>query len=235
MNPRTDGIVLPILHLNGYKIANPTILSRISDEELHEFFHGMGYEPYEFVAGFDDEDHMSIHRRFAELWETIWDEICDIKATAQTDNVHRPFYPMLIFRTPKLDLPEVHRRQEDRGSWRSHQVPLASARDTEAHFEVLKNWLESYKPEELFDANGAVKDDVLAFMPKGELRIGANPNANGGVIRNDLKLPNLETTRSRKWLSTATAGASSRPPVPGCLHSRHHQEQPARLPHLRTG
>ena len=99
-------------------------------------------------------------------------------------------------------------------SWRSHQVPLASARDTEAHFEVLKNWLESYKPEELFDANGAVKDDVLAFMPKGELRIGANPNANGGVIRNDLKLPNLETTRSRKWLSTATAGASSRPPVP---------------------
>ena len=101
VNPRTDGIVLPILHLNGYKIANPTILSRISDEELHEFFHGMGYEPYEFVAGFDDEDHMSIHRRFAELWETIWDEICDIKATAQTDNVHRPFYPMLIFRTPK--------------------------------------------------------------------------------------------------------------------------------------
>ena len=79
VNPRTDGIVLPILHLNGYKIANPTILSRISDEELHEFFHGMGYEPYEFVAGFDDEDHMSIHRRFAELWETIWDEICDIK------------------------------------------------------------------------------------------------------------------------------------------------------------
>ena len=84
VNPRTDGIVLPILHLNGYKIANPTILSRISDEELHEFFHGMGYEPYEFVAGFDDEDHMSIHRRFAELFESVWDEICDIKAAAQT-------------------------------------------------------------------------------------------------------------------------------------------------------
>ena len=193
INPRTDGIVLPILHLNGYKIANPTILSRISDEELHEFFHGMGYEPYEFVAGFDDEDHMSIHRRFAELWETIWDEICDIKATAQTDNVHRPFYPMLIFRTPKgWTCPKYIDGKKTEGSWRSHQVPLASARDTEAHFEVLKNWLESYKPEELFDANGAVKDDVLAFMPKGELRIGANPNANGGVIRNDLKLPNLE-------------------------------------------
>ena len=178
----------------GYALSHAYgILSRISDEELHEFFHGMGYEPYEFVAGFDDEDHMSIHRRFAELWETIWDEICDIKATAQTDNVHRPFYPMLIFRTPKgWTCPKYIDGKKTEGSWRSHQVPLASARDTEAHFEVLKNWLESYKPEELFDANGAVKDDVLAFMPKGELRIGANPNANGGVIRNDLKLPNLE-------------------------------------------
>lgn len=101
VNPRTDGIVLPILHLNGYKIANPTILSRISDEELHEFFHGMGYEPYEFVAGFDNEDHLSIHRRFAELFETVFDEICDIKAAAQTDDMTRPFYPMIIFRTPK--------------------------------------------------------------------------------------------------------------------------------------
>ena len=101
INPRTDGIVLPILHLNGYKIANPTILSRISDEELHEFFHGMGYEPYEFVAGFDNEDHLSIHRRFAELFETVFDEICDIKAAAQTDDMTRPFYPMIIFRTPK--------------------------------------------------------------------------------------------------------------------------------------
>ena len=93
--------MLPILHLNGYKIANPTILSRISDEELHEFFHGMGYEPYEFVAGFDNEDHLSIHRRFAELFETVFDEICDIKAAAQTDDMTRPFYPMIIFRTPK--------------------------------------------------------------------------------------------------------------------------------------
>ena len=193
VNPRTDGIVLPILHLNGYKIANPTILSRISDEELHEFFHGMGYEPYEFVAGFDNEDHLSIHRRFAELFETVFDEICDIKAAAQTDDMTRPFYPMIIFRTPKgWTCPKYIDGKKTEGSWRAHQVPLASARDTEAHFEVLKNWLESYKPEELFDANGAVKDDVLAFMPKGELRIGANPNANGGVIRKDLVLPALE-------------------------------------------
>ena len=199
VNPATDGIVLPILHLNGYKIANPTILSRISDEELHEFFHGMGYEPYEFVAGFDDEDHMPIHRRFAELGETIWDESCDIKATAQTDNVHRPFYPMLIFRTPKgWTCPKYIDGKKTEGSWRSHQVPLASARDTEAHFEVLKNWLESYKPEELFDENGAVKPEVTAFMPTGELRIGENPNANGGRIREELKLPKLEDYEAKE-------------------------------------
>ena len=193
INPRTDGIVLPILHLNGYKIANPTILSRISDEELHEFFHGMGYEPYEFVAGFDNEDHLSIHRRFAELFETVFDEICDIKAAAQTDDMTRPFYPMIIFRTPKgWTCPKFIDGKKTEGSWRSHQVPLASARDTEAHFEVLKNWLESYKPEELFDENGAVKPEVTAFMPTGELRIGANPNANGGVIREELNLPALE-------------------------------------------
>ncbi len=168
VNPRTDGIVLPILHLNGYKIANPTILSRISDEELHEFFHGMGYEPYEFVAGFDNEDHLSIHRRFAELFETVFDEICDIKAAAQTDDMTRPFYPMIIFRTPKgWTCPKYIDGKKTEGSWRSHQVPLASASDTEAHFGVLANWLESYKPEELFDENGAVKPEVTAFMPTG--------------------------------------------------------------------
>ena len=193
INPRTDGIVLPILHLNGYKIANPTILSRISDEELHEFFHGMGYEPYEFVAGFDDEDHMSIHRRFADLFESVFDEICDIKAAAQTDDMTRPFYPMIIFRTPKgWTCPKFIDGKKTEGSWRAHQVPLASARDTEAHFEVLKGWMESYKPEELFNADGSIKEDVTAFMPKGELRIGANPNANGGRIREDLKLPELD-------------------------------------------
>ncbi len=193
MNPRTDGIVLPILHLNGYKIANPTILSRISDEELHDFFHGMGYEPYEFVAGFDDEDHMSIHRRFADLLEQVFDEICDIKAAAQTNDMERPFYPMIIFRTPKgWTCPKYIDGKKTEGSWRSHQVPLASARDSKEHFEVLKNWLESYKPEELFDENGTVRHEVTDFMPKGELRIGQNPNANGGRILKPLDLPKLD-------------------------------------------
>lgn len=193
MNPRTDGIVLPILHLNGYKIANPTILSRISDEELHDFFHGMGYEPYEFVAGFDDEDHMSIHRRFADLLEQVFDEICDIKAAAQTNDMERPFYPMIIFRTPKgWTCPKYIDGKKTEGSWRAHQVPLASARDSKEHFEILKNWLESYKPEELFDENGSVRPEVTAFMPKGELRLGQNPNANGGRILKPLDLPKLD-------------------------------------------
>ncbi|KFF31180.1 phosphoketolase [Bifidobacterium bombi] len=193
VNPRTDGIVLPILHLNGYKIANPTILARIPDNELHEFFEGMGYEPFEFVAGFDDEDHMSIHRRFAALLEEVFDKICDIKAKAQTNDMERPTYPMIIFRTPKgWTCPKFIDGKKTEGSWRAHQVPLASARDTEAHFQILKGWLESYKPEELFDENGAVRPEVTAFMPKGELRIGQNPNANGGRIREDLKLPKLE-------------------------------------------
>ena len=192
VNPRTDGIVLPILHLNGYKSANPTILARISDEELHEFFHGMGYEPYEFVAGFDDEDSLSIHRRFADLFEAVFEEICDIKAAAETDDVTRPFYPMIIFRTPKgWTCPKYIDGKKTEGSWRSHQVPLASARDTEEHFQVLKNWLESYKPEELFDEKGAIKPDVVEFMPEGELRIGENPNANGGRIRKELNLPDI--------------------------------------------
>lgn len=193
INPRTDGIVLPILHLNGYKIANPTILSRIPDDELHKFFEGMGYHPYEFIAGFDDENHMSIHRRFAELLETVFDEICDIKAIAETDDMHSPMYPMIIFRTPKgWTGPKYIDGHKVEGSWRSHQVPLVSARDNEEHFEIFKNWLESYKPEELFDENGTLRHEVTDFMPKGELRLGANPNANAGLIRHDLRLPALD-------------------------------------------
>ncbi|BDR54563.1 putative phosphoketolase [Bombiscardovia apis] len=192
VNPRTDGIVLPILHLNGYKIANPTILSRISDEELHEFFHGMGYDPHEFVAGFDDEDHMSIHRRFADLLEEVFDDICEIKALAQTDDMTRPFYPMIIFRTPKgWTCPKYIDGKKTEGSWRSHQVPLASARDTEAHFQVLKSWLESYAPAELFDDKGGIRPEVTSFMPEGDLRIGENPNANGGRLLEPLDLPDI--------------------------------------------
>ena len=184
MDPLTDGIVLPILHLNGYKIANPTILARISDAERDEFFRGMGYHPYNFVAGFDDEDVSSIHRRFAALFESVFDEICDIKRRAAAGEASRPFYPMIVFRTPKgWTCPKQVDGKKTEGSWRAHQVPLASARDTQEHFEVLRGWLESYRPEELFDERGAIRPEVTSWMPQGDLRLGANPNANGGVVR----------------------------------------------------
>ncbi len=197
VNPATDGIVLPILHLNGYKIANPTILARVSDEELDQFFRGMGYNPYVFEAGFDDESHASIHARFAELFETVFDEICDIKAkaTAQLESgqtVTRPMYPMIVFRTPKgWTCPKEIDGKKTEDSWRAHQVPLASAKDTHEHFRVLRSWLRSYEPEGLFTEDGAIRPEVTAFMPAGDLRLGANPNANGGVIRRELALPDV--------------------------------------------
>ena len=192
INPRTDGIVLPILHLNGYKIANPTILARISNEELTKFFEGMGYKPHFFVAGFDDESHASIHARFATLFEEVFNEICDIKAAAEAGDESRPVYPMIVFRTPKgWTCPKHIDGKKTEDSWRAHQVPLASARDTYEHFQVLRSWLQSYAPEELFGENGAIRPEVTAFMPAGDLRIGANPNANGGKLLRTLSLPNI--------------------------------------------
>lgn len=217
VNPATDGIVLPILHLNGYKIANPTILARVSDEELTKFFEGMGYKPHFFVAGFDDESHASIHARFAALFEQVFDEICDIKATAQAqaaagETVVRPAYPMIVFRTPKgWTCPKQIDGKKTEDSWRAHQVPLASAKDTHEHFRVLREWLRSYKPEELFTPEGQVRPEVTAFMPTGELRIGANPNANGGKVRRELELPDIHAhevpvdTNGHGWGSTEAA------------------------------
>ena len=192
VNPRTDGIVLPILHLNGYKIANPTILARVSDEELTKFFEGMGYDPHFFVAGFDNEPHASVHARFAALLEEVFDEVCDIKAAAEAGVETRPVYPMIVFRTPKgWTCPKRIDGKKTEGSWRAHQVPLASAKDTHEHFRVLRGWLRSYGPEELFDERGAIRREVTDFMPKGELRLGANPNANGGTVLEPLSLPDV--------------------------------------------
>ena len=192
VNPKTDGIVLPILHLNGYKIANPTILARISDEELTKFFEGMGYKPHFFVAGFDNESRASIHARFAAQLEEVFGEICDIKASAELGDETRPVYPMIVFRTPKgWTCPKHIDGKKTEDSWRAHQVPLANARDTHEHFRVLRSWLRSYGPEELFTPEGKVRADVTAFMPTGDLRIGANPNANGGKVRRELELPDI--------------------------------------------
>jgi xylulose-5-phosphate/fructose-6-phosphate phosphoketolase len=192
VNPRQDGIVLPILHLNGYKIANPTVLARISDAELHDLMVGYGHKPHVFVAGFDDEDDLEIHRRFAVLLDEVLDEIAEIKANAAAGDVSRPMYPMVVFRTPKgWTGPDEIDGKKTTGSWRAHQVPLANARDTPEHLAVLEQWLQSYRPAELFDATGRVDADVTALAPHGDLRMSANPHANGGLLLRDLRLPDF--------------------------------------------
>lgn len=192
VNPAQDGVVLPILHLNGYKIANPTVLARISDDELTDLMHGYGHKPYVFVGGFDDEPALETHRRFAALLDEVLDEIAAIKARAATGDLTRPMWPMIVFRTPKgWTGPATIDGKKTTGSWRAHQVPLASARDTPEHLAVLETWLSSYRPAELFDETGALDADIAALAPAGPLRMSANPHANGGELLHDLRLPDF--------------------------------------------
>ncbi|WP_313490177.1 phosphoketolase family protein [Dermacoccus nishinomiyaensis] len=195
VNPVTDGVVLPVLHLNGYKIANPTVLARISDEELDALMRGYGHTPYVFEAGFGDEDPISIHRRFATLLDEVFDHIARIKAEAAeagAENAERPHWPMIVFRTPKgWTGPKTIDGKVAEGHWRSHQVPLANARDTDEHLHDLDAWLRSYRPDELFDEAGRPADDIMALAPDGELRMGATPYANGGELRIALELPDF--------------------------------------------
>ncbi|GAA2525844.1 phosphoketolase family protein [Rarobacter incanus] len=192
LNPVHDGVVLPILHLNGYKIANPTVLARIPDEELAALMVGYGHEPHLFVAGFDDEDRLSIHRRFAALLDDVLDKIAAIKHAAQHGDKTRPRWPMIVFKTPKgWTCPKVIDGKVTEGSWRAHQVPLPSARDTAEHLAILDEWLRSYHAEELFDRNGRISADISALAPAGNLRMSANPHANGGLVLKDLRLPDF--------------------------------------------
>ena len=192
LNPATDGVVLPILHLNGYKIANPTLLARIPEEELVELMRGYGHTPYLFTAGFDDEPVRDIHRRFAQLLDDVLDHIARIKAAAADGGSERPLWPMIVFRTPKgWTCPDEIDGHRTEGSWRSHQVPLANARDTPQHLQVLADWLRSYRPEELFDDGGALRPDLAALAPRGDLRMSANPHANGGLLLRDLRMPDF--------------------------------------------
>lgn len=195
LNPVTDGVVLPVLHLNGFKIANPTVLARISEEELTDLMRGYGHEPHIFTAGFDDESPDSYHRRFAELLDQVMDDIAAIRARAVeqgAEQAERPRWPMIVFRTPKgWTGPQSIDGNKTEGSWRSHQVPLANARDTEEHLNDLRSWLESYRAEELFDDDGALREEVQRLAPPVGLRMGELPVANGGLIREDLKLPDF--------------------------------------------
>lgn len=194
VNPVKDGVVLPILHLNGYKIANPTVLARIPTDELRSLMEGYGHRPYFFEVPDDADaaDHADAHRRFAQLLDEVLDEIADLKAKAADGDERRPKWPMIVFRTPKgWTGPATIDGKKTTGSWRAHQVPLANARDTPEHLQVLDDWLTSYRAEELFDENGALDPDIAALAPAGDLRMSANPHANGGLLLKDLRLPDF--------------------------------------------
>jgi len=189
LNPATDGAVLPILHLNGYKIANPTVLARISKHELECLFEGYGYEPY-FVEG---DEPIEMHRRMAETLDTMLDRIAAIQRDARGgSNVTRPRWPMLVLRTPKgWTGPREVDGQATEGTWRSHQVPLAELATNPKHLAQLEDWLRSYKPDELFDDAGQLICELRELAPKGQRRMGANPHANGGALLSELRLPDF--------------------------------------------
>ena len=184
INPKTDGVVLPILHLNGYKIANPSIFSRITDMELDDYFRGCGYYPY-YVEG---EDNEHIHQKMAEVLDEVIEKIQDIKYKKSNK---RPRWPIIILRTPKgwTGPKEIDGKQIE-GSFRSHQVPI-QINNNEENLKLLEEWLKSYHPEELFDANGTLIQELKNLAPTKEQRMGSNPNANGGKLLQELNLPDF--------------------------------------------
>jgi len=189
LNPVHDGAVLPILHLNGYKIANPTVLSRLNDKELENLFVGYGYKPY-FVEGSDPE---TMHQLMAGTLDTIMGEIKSIQSEARTNGfTQRPQWPMIILRSPKgWTGPKEVNGKKTEGFWRSHQVPFTDMANNPEYITLLEEWMKSYKPEELFDENGTFRQDLAELAPQGERRMGANPHANGGLLLKDLKMPDF--------------------------------------------
>jgi xylulose-5-phosphate/fructose-6-phosphate phosphoketolase len=195
VNAKTDGAVLPILNLNGYKIANPTILARIPDEELLELMRGYGYDPVIVSGGFKGENPMAVHARFADALEWALDGIADIQKSARSKrgNTKRPKWPMIVLKTPKgWTGPKFVDGLPVENTWRAHQVPIASVRDKPEHLEQLREWLESYKAGQLFDKDGAPIAALDAIRPKGSKRMSANPQGNGGLLLKSLALPPLE-------------------------------------------
>jgi len=189
LNPLSDGVVLPILHLNGYKIANPCVLARISHEELDQLFRGYGYTPY-FVEGSDPE---KMHQLMASTLDNILEDIRRIKADAsRTGVMKRPLWPMIILRSPKgWTCPKEIDGKRTEGYWRSHQVPMGEMHEKPAHIKILEKWMKSYEPEELFDKTGRLKPELADLPPKGNRRMSANPHANGGLLLRDLRLPDF--------------------------------------------
>ena len=190
LNPITDGAVLPVLNMNGYKISNPTVFSRIPHEELESYFVGCGWEPI-FVEG---DDPMTMHKLMAEAMDTAIEKIKAIQDHARKNNdPERPKWPMIVLRTPKgWTGPKVVDGQQIEGSFRAHQVPI-SMENPKEHLPLLQKWLESYRPQELFDENGRLIPELAELAPKGNARLGANPHANGGLLLKDLRLPDFRS------------------------------------------
>ncbi|MCW8795494.1 MAG: phosphoketolase family protein [Chlorobium sp.] len=189
LNPARDGAVLPILHLNGYKIANPTVLARISRDELKSLMEGYGYQPY-FVEGSDPEP---MHQAMAATLDACMNEIAAIQRDAREDGrVERPKWPMIVLRSPKgWTGPKEVDGKKTEGSWRSHQVPFKEVRQNKGHLKLLESWMKSYKPEELFTEGGALRPDLCGLAPEGKRRMGDNPHANGGLLLQKLHLPDF--------------------------------------------
>jgi xylulose-5-phosphate/fructose-6-phosphate phosphoketolase len=207
VNPARDGAVLPVLHLNGYKIANPTVLARIPGDELRSLLEGYGHSPH-FVEG-DDPD--AVHRELAAVLDSILDEIASIQDRARAGDVERPRWPMIVLRTPKgwTGPKEVDGKPAE-GNFRSHQVPLAKLAENPEHLSALERWLRSYRPEELFDEDGALREELRALRPEGERRMGANPHANGGSVLRDLELPDFRDYAVEVEEPGATASEATR-------------------------
>jgi len=209
LNPVRDGAVLPILHLNGYKINNPSVLSRISHDELEKLFQGYGWKPY-FVEG---DDPMEMHSKMAGIMEECLLQIYRLQSEARNSgHSFRPRWPMIVLRSPKgWTGPKEVDGHKVEGFWRSHQVPLSNVRENPAHLAQLETWLRSYKPEELFDAEGRLIADLKALAPKGHRRMSANLHANGGRLRKALRLPNFHDYRIEVEKPGAISAENTRP------------------------
>jgi xylulose-5-phosphate/fructose-6-phosphate phosphoketolase len=193
LDPVNDGTVLPILHLNGYKIANPTVLARIDEDDLLDLMRGYGHNPYVVSGGFDGEDPAAVHQRMAATMDEALDEIATVRRQAAEGTLNGvPRWPMIVLRTPKgWTGPREVDGLAVEGTQRSHQVPLAGVRDNAEHLKLLDEWLRSYRPEELFGDDGRLDPDIAALAPAGDRRMSASPHANGGLLLKDLRLPDF--------------------------------------------
>jgi xylulose-5-phosphate/fructose-6-phosphate phosphoketolase len=208
VDPIHDGAVLPILHLNGYKIANPTIFARIPEQELADLFRGYGYKPY-LVAG---DDPVKVHQQMAATLDTVYDEIRDIQNQARTTGLtERPVWPMVVMRTPKgWTGPKEVDGLPVENTWRAHQVPLNGVRTNPEHLRQLENWMRSYRPEQLFDESGKIVPAISEIAPEGNRRMSANPHANGGLLLKDLRLPDFREYAVKVEQPGTTTGEATR-------------------------